>query len=94
MFRRKNKFFQDLDYLTEMDIRDNKVTYDKLVKVSEYFNKDPILSYSIILKQREDLDNETKHQIENLIEKKKLEEQKRLDIYLQNMEPKNYDNIN
>jgi hypothetical protein len=90
MFRKKNKFFQDLDYLVAQDLNDNKITYDKLVRVSPYFEKDPALSYSILLKQREDLDQETKTTLESLVIKKKEDENKKIQHLLEVMEPKDY----
>lgn len=90
MFKRKNKFFQDFDYMTNEDIKDNKITYDKLVRVSPYLEKDKALSYSIILNRRDDLDEETKKQLQALIVKDVEQQKKRIDHYLQNMETKDY----
>lgn len=90
MFKRKNKFFQDFDYMTNEDIKDNKITYDKLVRVSPYLEKDKALSYSIILNRRDDLDEETKKQLQALIVKDVEQQKRRIDHYLQNMETKDY----
>lgn len=94
MFYRKNKFFQDLDYLTAKDIEDNKITYDKLVKMNKYFEKDKVLTYSILLEQREDIDEETKKQMQKYIELAKEEENKKLKNCLDILETKNYTEVN
>jgi hypothetical protein len=92
MFRKKNKFFQDLDYLTSQEVEDNKINFEKLARVSPYFEKDKTLAYSIILNQREDIDPDTKKYLETLINKNKEEEDKKLKRYLDIMESKNYNN--
>jgi len=91
MFR-KNKYFQDLDYLTATDLNDNKITYDKLVRLTPYLEKDKVLSYSVILNQRDDLDEETKAKLKTIVEENAKKEKERLKQYLENMETKNYNN--
>lgn len=94
MLKRKNKFFQDLDYLTSQDINDNKITYDKLVRINPYFEKDKAFTYSILLKERDDLDQETREQMQKYIEKSRQDEQMRLKRYLDIMETKKYEQEN
>lgn len=86
MFKRKNKFFQDLDYLTANDINDNKITYEKLARMNPYLEKDKALSYSIILNKREDLDEETKAQLKTLIEVNAEKDKQKIQRYLEIME--------
>lgn len=93
MFKRKNKFFQDLDYMLVSDIQDNKITYDKLVRMNTYLEKDKALSYSIILNKREDLDNETKIQLQTLIANNMEQEKKKINHLLENMEIKDYSKV-
>lgn len=86
MFPRKNKFFQDLDYLTANDINDNKITYDKLVRMNPYLEKDKTLAYSILLNRRDDLDEKTKAQLKSLIEVNAEKDKKNIQRYLEVME--------
>jgi len=90
MFR-KNKYFQDLDYLTATDLQDNKITYDKLVRLTPYLEKDKVLAYSVILNQRDDLDEETKTKLKIIIDEKSKTEREKLERYLEIMETKVYD---
>lgn len=90
MFR-KNKYFQDLDYLTATDIQDNKINYDKLVRLTPYLEKDKVLTYSVILNQRDDLDEETKTKLKIIIDEKSKSERQKLERYLEIMENKVYD---
>jgi hypothetical protein len=90
MFRKKNKCSQDLDYLTANDLQDNKVNYDKLVRLTPYLEKDKALTYSIILNQRDDLDEETKAKLKIIIDENGKREKQRLERYLETMEPKVY----
>lgn len=90
MFRKKNKFFQDLDYLTAQEVEDNKINYEKLARVSPYFEKDKTLAYSIIVNQREDLDPDTRKYLETLVKNNKEAEERKLKRYLDIMETKDY----
>ncbi len=93
MFKRKNKFFQDLDYMLTNDIQDNKITYDKLVRISPYLEKDKALSYSVILNKRDDLDEETKKQLQTLIIKDMEQDKKKISHFLERMEVKDYSSV-
>lgn len=84
--KRKNKFFQDLDYLTACDINDNKPTIDKLARINPYLEKDKTLMYNIIVNTREDLDEQTKIMLKTIANKSLEEEKKKLQRYLDVME--------
>lgn len=91
MFR-KNKYFQDLDYLTATDIQDNKINYDKLVRLTPYLEKDKALTYSVILNQRDDLDEETKAKLKLIVDENTRKEREKIEKYLEIMETKVYEN--
>lgn len=84
--RRKNKFFQDLDYLIACDISDNKPTIDKLARMNPYLEKDKALMYNIIVNSRDDLDEQTKIMLKTLANQSIENENKKLQRYLDVME--------
>jgi hypothetical protein len=84
--KRKNKFFQDIDYLLAEDINDNQITYDKLVRINPYIEKDKALTYSIILNKRHDLDEETKTTLKRLVDANSKKDKESIQRYLDVME--------
>lgn len=84
--KRKNKFFQDLDYLVAEDLNDNKPTIDKLSRMNPYLEKDKTLMYNIILNSRDDLDDQTKLMLKKLAIENAENEKKKIQHYLDVME--------